>query len=272
MTIHSDDPYYTVLKSKREATRFQILVEIAAHQPSVRQQEIATKMGVTPQAVSEYIREMVDDGFVNSNGRGRYNVTKKGVEWVTNAAESLDIYLKYVTTDVIQDVSVWTAIAKEPLKMGGDRVGVFMQGGLLYASRAEQTAMGEVTIAAQPGEDVGGVTKLSGIIALEEGTIRVCKVPRIQRGGGSRSVSPDRILDALEGMDYIGAVGLEAMVLLKSVGVTEDAFFGAREGVLEASFHGINCAMVIVDEEFTGFLKRLESAGLPYEICDLSIS
>jgi len=258
-----------VLKSKREATRFQILVEIAAHQPSVRQQEIAAKMGVTPQAVSEYIREMVENGFVNSNGRGRYNVTKKGVEWVTTTAETLDTYLKYVTTDVIQEVSVWTAIAKEPI-VKGDMVGVFMQGGLLYASKTEQTAMGEVIGAAEPGEDVG-VAKLSGIIALEEGIIRVCKVPRIQRGG-SHSISPDRILDALEGMDYIGAVGLEAMVLLKSVGVTEDAFFGAREGVLEASFHGINCAMVIVDEEFTGFLKRLESAGLPYEICDLSIS
>ena len=107
-----------MLKSKREATRFQILVEIAANQPSVRQQEIAIKMGVTPQAISEYIREMVDDGLVNSNGRGRYNVTTKGVEWVTNTAETLDNYLKYVTTDVIQEVSVWTAIAKEPLVKG----------------------------------------------------------------------------------------------------------------------------------------------------------
>ena len=201
-----------MLRSKREATRFQILVEIAAHQPSVRQQEIAEKMGVTPQAVSEYIREMVDGGFVNSNGRGRYNVTKKGVEWVTNTAETLENYLKYVTTDVIQEVFVWTAIAKEPLAQG-DQVGVFMQGGILYASKAEQTAMGEVTNTAKSGDDVG-VAKLSGIISLEEGTVRVCKVPRIQRGG-SRSVSADRILDALEGMDYIGAVGLEAMVLLK---------------------------------------------------------
>ena len=129
--------------------------------------------------------------------------------------------------------------------------------------------MGEVTNDAEPGEDVG-VSKLSGIIALEEGTIRICKVPRIQRGG-SRSVSPDRILDALEGIDYIGAVGIEAKVLLKNAGLTEDAFFGAREGVVEAAFHGINSAMVIVDEEFTGFLKRLESAGLSYEICDLSL-
>jgi putative transcriptional regulator len=50
------DPLYTILRSKREVTRLQILVEIAEHQPAVRQQEIAEKLGVTPQAISEYIR------------------------------------------------------------------------------------------------------------------------------------------------------------------------------------------------------------------------
>ena len=39
-------------------------------------------------------------------------------------------------------------------------------------------------------------------------------------------------------------------------------FFGAREGVIEAAFHGIDCVIVIVDEEFTDFLKRLESVEL----------
>jgi len=60
LTNRENDPLYIILRSKREATRFQILVEIAEHQPSVRQQEIAEILGVTPQAVSEYIRELVD--------------------------------------------------------------------------------------------------------------------------------------------------------------------------------------------------------------------
>ena len=65
MTEASKDPLYTILRSKREVTRLQILVEIAEHQPAVRQQEIADKLGVTPQAVSEYIRELADDGMVD---------------------------------------------------------------------------------------------------------------------------------------------------------------------------------------------------------------
>jgi len=41
LTNLAEDPLYVILRSKRESTRFQILVEIAEHQPSIRQQEIA---------------------------------------------------------------------------------------------------------------------------------------------------------------------------------------------------------------------------------------
>ena len=54
----------SVLQSKRESSRFQILVEIAAHQPNLRQKEVAESLGVTPQAISEYIKELVADGLV----------------------------------------------------------------------------------------------------------------------------------------------------------------------------------------------------------------
>jgi putative transcriptional regulator len=67
----------------------------------------------------------------------------------------------------------------------------------------------------------------------------------------------------------IAAVGLEAWIALKAAGRKPDMFFGAREGVIEAAFHGIDCAIVIVDEEFTDFLKRLENVELAYVIHDL---
>ncbi len=268
MADQNKDPFHIILKSKREATRFQILVEIAEHQPSVRQQEIAEKLGITPQAVSEYIREMVEEGLVASHGRGRYNVTHKGVEWVLTNAEALESYAHYVTHDVVQQVSVWTAIAAEDI-VKGDVVGVYMNGGYLFAAHRDEAAMGEAANDARKGQDLG-VAKLSGIIDHSEGAIRVCKVPRIQRGG-SHEVTQEKVLAAVSGMEYIGAVGLEAVISLNKAGLVPDSFFGSREGIIEAAFHGVNCCMVIVDEEFTGFLKRLESAGLSYEIRDLSL-
>jgi putative transcriptional regulator len=266
LTQGAKDPHYSILRSKREVSRLQILVEIAEHQPAVRQQEIAEKLGVTPQAISEYIRELVDEGMVSASGRGNYEVTKTGIEWVLTNAESLEVYARHIRRDIIQQVFVWTAIAAEDLSEG-EEVGVFMKNGFLYAAKKPQSATGTVTADAKKDEDVG-VARLNGIIEHKEGTVRVCKVPRVQHGG-SRRVIQKKLLEAVNGAGMVAAVGLEAYIALKAAGKKPDLFFGAREGVIEAAFHGIDCAIIIVDEEFTDFLKRLESVGLSYVIHDL---
>ena len=266
MTQGAKDPLYSILRSKREVSRLQILVEIAEHQPAVRQQEIAEKLGVTPQAISEYIRELVDEGMVDASGRGNYEVTKSGIEWVLENAESLESYARHIRRDIIQQVSVWTAIAAENLKTG-DEVGVYMKDGFLYAAKKASAATGTAVADARKDEDVG-IAKLNGIIEHHEGVVHVCKVPRIQHGG-SRKVRRDRLLEVTRKAGIVGAVGLEAYIALKSAGRKPDMFFGAREGVIEAAFHGIDCAIVVVDEEFTDFLKRLESVELAYVIHDL---
>lgn len=267
-TMAGEDPLATLLRSKREITRFQILVEVAEHQPAVRQQEIAEKMGVTPQAVSEYIRELADDGFISAYGRGRYEVTKEGIEWVLNNAEVLESYARHVTRDVIQKVRVWPAIAAEDLKEG-DVVGVYMMDGWLYAAKGERNAMGEVIADAVAGQDVG-IAQLAGLIDHTEGTVHVLKVPRIERGG-SRKVDIAGMEKVLAGVQMVGVVGLEAAIALRAAGRKPDITFGSREGAVEAAFHGVECAVLIVDEEFTDFLKRLENAGLNYTIHDLII-
>ncbi|MFA5222289.1 MAG: MarR family transcriptional regulator [Methanoregula sp.] len=266
MTQGVKDPLYSILRSKREVSRLQILVEIAEHQPAVRQQEIAEKMGVTPQAISEYIRELIDEGMVSAIGRGNYEVTRAGIEWVLANAESLESYARHIRRDIIQQVSVWAAIAGEDLKEG-DEVGVYMKAGFLYAAKKPQQATGTVTTDAKKDEDVG-VARLNGIIEHKEGVIHVCKVPRIQHGG-SKSVQTRKLKELIHPSGMVAAVGLEAYIALKNAGKKPDMFFGAREGVIEAAFHGIDCVIVIVDEEFTDFLKRLETVELTYVIHDL---
>ena len=183
-----------VLQSKRESSRFQILVEIAAHQPNLRQKEVADKLGVTPQAISEYIKELVADGLVTTDGRMRYSITKEGVEWLLENAAELKRYARVVMEEIISHVSVWTAIAEADLAEG-ERVSLEMRGGLLYANKKEGIeASGVVIGEAMAGEDVG-VSDLRGLISLDEGRITLCKVPRVQMGG-SRKVD----LKLLEGL------------------------------------------------------------------------
>jgi len=266
MTQDPKDKDSSFLRSKRDITRFQILVEITEHQPGVRQQEIANKLGVTPQAISEYIRELTEDGMVSASGRGHYGVTKPGIEWVLANAEILESYARHIRQDLIQQVAFWTAIAAEDLRAGED-VGVFMRDGFLYAGKRQSAARGTVIADATKGMDVG-IAKLNGIIDHHEGTIHVCKIPRIQQGG-SRRVQKDQLKQIIAKTGIVAAVGVEAHATLKSIGREPDMFFGAREGVIEAAFHGIDCAIVIVDEEFTDFVKRLEGRELPYQVHDL---
>jgi len=149
-----------ILQSKSGITKFQILTEVAAHQPNVRQKEIAEKIGVTPQAVSEYIKELTAEGFIFSDGRVRYRITKKGVEWVLEGAADMKRYANFVMSDIISHVSTWTAIADEDLEKGDD-VYLQMRKGLLYVSKTNITSATGITISSvEKGDDVG-VTNLS---------------------------------------------------------------------------------------------------------------
>jgi len=262
-----------VLQSKRESSRFQILVEIAAHQPNLRQKEVAERLGVTPQAISEYIKELVADGLATTDGRMRYSITKEGVEWLLESAAELKRYARVVMEEIISHVSVWTAIEEADLAEG-ERVSLEMRAGLLYAGRKEGLDASGVVIAdALAGEDVG-VSDLRGLIGLDEGRIHICKVPRIQNGG-SRNVDIGLLKSILfdqpgSGERMVGCLGIEALVALRKAGREPDVIFGAKEFSVEAAYHGISSVIVSVDEQIPGLLTRLESEGLKYELIDLA--
>jgi putative transcriptional regulator len=257
-----------VLQSKRESSRFQILVEIAAHQPNLRQKEVAESMGVTPQAISEYIKELVADGLVTTDGRMRYRITKEGVEWLLESAAELKRYARVVMEEIISHVSVWAAIAEADLAEG-ERVSLEMRSGLLYANKKEGIEASGVVIAdVLSGEDVG-VSDLRGLISLEEGRIILCKVPRVQNGGSGK-VDLSELKVQLARVKNVGCLGIEALVALRKVGREPDIIFGAKEFAVEAAYHGISSVIVSVDEQIPGLLTRLESEGLKYELIDLT--
>ena len=257
-----------VLQSKRDSSRFQILVEIAAHQPNIRQKEVADSLGVTPQAISEYVKDLVADGLVATDGRMRYRITKEGVEWLLESAAELKRYARHVMEEIITHVSVWTAIAEEDL-LEGERVSLEMRDGLLYASRKDGLGASGIVISdVLSGEDIG-VTDLKGLISLDEGTVTICKVSKVQLGG-SRSVNLDALSNILKDVKLVGVQGVEALVALRKIGVKPDVFFGAKESAVEAAYHGVSSVVVCVDEQVPNLIGRLETEGLKYKLIDLS--
>jgi putative transcriptional regulator len=258
-----------ILQTKSGVTKFQVLIEIAAHQPNVRQKEIAEKIGITPQAVSEYIKELVNDGLIVTEGRVRYRITKEGVEWVLDNAADMKQYARFVMEDIINHISTWTAIAKENVEKD-QQVYLKMEKGLLYVSSIEKTgASGTVISDADVGEDVG-VTSLKGLIDLENAIITICKVPRIERGG-SRKVDLERLKALAVSKPYIAAIGVEALIALRKIGITPNVMFGTNESVIEAAYHGLSSLVVSVDEQVPSLLNRLETDNLEYELVDLTL-
>ncbi|MFZ3384494.1 MAG: winged helix-turn-helix transcriptional regulator [Candidatus Methanoperedens sp.] len=254
-----------ILRSKKEITRFQILVEIAAHQPDVMQKEIAGRIGITPQAVSEYIKDLVSEGFLDSDGRVRYRVTKNGIEWVLERAIELKKYARFVMEDIVSHISVATAIARVKLSRG-ESVSLMMENGLLYAGK-DGDVTGVTISDADEGEDVG-VTELKGMISFPPVIITICKVPRVEKGG-SRDLDYDMLMKRSQEKPYIAAIGVEALVSLRKINIKPNILFGAKESVVEAAYHGLSSLVVSVDEEVPGLLNRLESEGLNYEVVDL---
>ncbi len=71
-----------VLRNKNQATRLQILVEIANSGPAIQQRDIAERLDITPQAISNYISQLTTERMLISEGRSTYRITNKGVGWI----------------------------------------------------------------------------------------------------------------------------------------------------------------------------------------------
>ncbi len=178
-----------VLQSKSFATKFQILVEIAAGQPDIQQKSIAVKLDVTPQAISEYIKELIKEGLVATEGRSRYKITNKGVNWVLKQSRELENYFTFVKK-VLTDISICTAVADCNLSVG-QVVGLRMKSGLLSACDNLSTSAKGITISdAKKGEDVG-ISNVEGIVELKAGNTTIGRISSVQSGGSRNVISPN---------------------------------------------------------------------------------
>ncbi len=257
-----------ILKSKNLATKFQIMLEIAANQPNVQQKDIAPKLGITSQAVSEYIRDLIRDGWLSSHGRSRYTVTKEGVDWILQMSRQLHTYA-WSVSKVVADISTSTAIADSDLAVG-QRASLYMRDGLLYASdvEAEGGATGLVITEARKGQDVG-IRNVEGIVELETAAVTIGRVPEIGDGGSS-TTDLNRLEKAVKKARLVGAMGTEALVAIKQIGVQPDYLHGVREAAVEAAYCGLPFLVVCSRDRVSALIQRLEEENLSYHIVDLS--
>lgn len=254
-----------VLDNKRSATKFRVLVEIAERQPAVNQGEIAEAVGVTSQAVSEYIRELVDNGFVEKEARSRYRVTKRGVDWLIRQASDVRRFADHVTEDVLGSMQEDAAFATADIE-AGETVSLSIQEGLLHAAPGDDgPATGIATTDADAGAVVG-VTGFAGVIDLEPGTVTVFQVSPIRSAEPGESTA---LASATAAADVVVAAGVEAVAVLEASGVDPDVTFAAGEVAADAAGRGLDVVVVATTDLAGRVTDALRDAGLAYEVDDL---
>ncbi len=254
------------MRNKNLATRFRILVEIANSGPNIQQQDIAKKLNVTPQAISDYIRQLVDEGLLISEGRSKYRLTSEGVNWVIKTLRELREYDTLVE-QAITNISVCAAIAADDLAMG-QAVGLRMKDGLLFATAdVGRGARGKATSVARAGEDVS-VSSIEGVVQMAIGRVTILKIPGIQKGG-SGMVSLERVRKEVREGKPVGAIGIEAIVALSNLGIENVYVYGVTEATIEAARSGLSPVIACIDDAIPGLTQRLGEADIDYEIVDM---
>ncbi len=255
-----------VLRSKRSATRYQILVGIAERQPAVSQREIADDIGITAQAVSDYLQGLTEEGYVRSPGRGRYEVTKEGVDWLITQTDELRDFVTHVAEDVIGQVEIETALATASIAEG-EAVSLSMRDGVLRATPGAAGSTTAVSVTtAEAGRDVG-VTDFEGVLDYELGRVTAVSIPRVQ-DGGSADVTTETIVDQAAGADLLATAGTEALAAAQAADLDPDIRFGTPEAVGEAAARGLDVLLLAVADELSTHLDRLRDSNINYEVVD----
>lgn len=266
MTETPGDGEENVLQSKRNATRYQILVGIAERQPAVSQREIADAIGITAQAVSDYLQDLVEQGFVEKHGRGRYEVTVEGVDWLISQTDDLREFVTHVSEDVIGQVEVETALATAAIEEG-QTVTVSMRDGVQRATPGRVGGATAIAVTdAEAGQDVG-VTDFEGVLDYEFGDVTVLSVPKVS-AGGSRAVDPELVESHAGDHDLLAVAGTEALAAVQRAGREPDIRFGTADAVLEAATRGSSVFLVAVTSELSKHTERLREQNVGYELLD----
>jgi len=257
---------FGVLRSKRNATRYQILVEIAKRQPAVSQQEIADAIGITSQAVSDYLQGLTEQEYVTKHGRGRYEVTKEGVDWLISQTDELRTFVEHVSEDIIGEVEVETVLAQTEIAEG-ETVSVTMRDGVLRAMAGDAGNATAVAVTdAESGWEVG-ITNVEGVVEYELGTVTVVSVPRVENGG-SAAVDHDRLADLAGDHALVATAGVEALAAARAAEVTVDVRFGSAAAVQEAATKGLDVLLLTAADQLARHTDRLADQNISYEVHD----
>ncbi len=243
-----------VLRDKSKITTMMILLSILKGNRKLK--DIASDIGITIQGVSEYLKILESSGFLKDG-----KVTPKGMEFLYTSLEDIGDFV-HEANKIIGKIKIAEAIAGEDIKKG-DKVGLFMENGYVYAYKKESSSMGIAAMDAKKGEDLG-IKNLKGIMEIDYGKIDVYVMPDISEGG-SRKVSKEKIKKLINRYKKTGVCGVVAYITIRDIAKI-DFEFAAANSAINAAYRGISTILFVSHEMLPYTLKILEDSGIKYEV------
>jgi putative transcriptional regulator len=245
-----------LLRDLKETTKLLILMEIVKARPRALQ-TISSKLGITVQGTSDYVRGMTEEGLVKKIS-GEYRATKKGVDLLESRMFELK---EFVDSSIkqLEIIDTCGAIAGNDIEKD-EEVGLFMEEGVLvaYAGR-ESPSKGLALTDSRKGEDVA-VKDPSGMVSLRPGRITVLQIPSL-RDGGTHKVSLSGARKALKDVEYskMAIMDVVSRALVNTLDIEPDFDFAPLPSSFEAAQKGMDVVIIASGETVPLVISELEA-------------
>jgi putative transcriptional regulator len=237
VTIPGNGRNMRILRDLRLSTKVLILYQMVK-EPGVGQRDLAGILDVTPQAISDYLKHMEEEGLIEREGR-EARPTMVGFQFLQEHLQELGDF----TYQAMRDVNVINscpAIAGEDLKEG-EPVVLELEDGYIVARKGKWgPSTGVAGRDAKQGEDLA-VHELQGIIEFTSGSVVIIALPSAVEGG---TVAID--MNSLKAQvkevdaDIIAVADPVGVVAAKKAGVDVDIYFGVDRATVDAALRGLD--------------------------------
>lgn len=244
-----------LLRDLKQNTELLILAEYIRN-PSVKRKEIAERLDVTEQAVSQYISNLEKEQLLaESNGHAK--PTRKGVQLLQEKFLQLNHEIENILHQ-IRVIDTCIALAGAAIKEKED-VGLVMKKGRLIAYPGKKaSSKGIALMNSNEGEEVL-IGNLIGVVELELGEMLAIQIPSESRGGSkmmnqqiAKKAINDFVFDEITAGDLIGEVAL------KRIGLKPSILHAPMESTINALSKGLDVLFVGTRESVDRVLAAIE--------------
>jgi putative transcriptional regulator len=263
-----------ILRDLRLSTKVLILYEMM-REPGVGQRDLAVTLDVTPQAVSDYLKHMEQEGLVEREGRA-VRPTMVGFQFLQEHLQELGDFTFRAMRD-INVINSCAALAGEDLKEG-DRVVLELREGNIVALKGKWgPSTGVASRDAKAGEDVA-VQELEGMMEHRPGSVSIASLPSSIEGG-TASADLDGLAARLEDgtSDVVAAVDPVGLVAARKLGFETDIRFGVDRGTIDAAMRGLDVLVLGARDTVGQVVDAVEAHNkrseirINYSIIDLAM-